>query len=121
MGKNYRLQKSPFIVPTSDKKYIAEHFGKATDGNEQLSIAYMIAPPGWSEPAQNPEFDAYTLVVKGKKQLVVDGVTVIFNPVESIKVNKNNSVQYSNPFKEPCEYVSVCTPAFSMEKTNREE
>jgi ethanolamine utilization protein EutQ len=46
MGKNYRLQKSPFIVPTSDKKYIAEHFGKATDGNEQLSIAHMIAPPG---------------------------------------------------------------------------
>lgn len=121
MGKNYNLQKSPFIVPTSDEKYIAEHFGKATDGNDQLSIAHMVAPPGWSEPAQTPEFDEYTLVVKGKKQLVIDNEIVILSAGESIKVNKNNSVQYSNPFEEPCVYVSICTPAFSMEKVHREE
>lgn len=120
MSKNYTLQKSPFIVPTDDHKYIAEHVGKATDGNNELSIAHMIAPPGWSEPAQTPEFDEYTLVVKGKKQVVVGGESIILNAGESIKVNTNVTVQYSNPFTEPCEYVSICTPAFNLETVNRE-
>jgi ethanolamine utilization protein EutQ len=42
MGENYSLQKAPFIVPTSDEKYIVEHFGKATDKNDQLSIAHLV-------------------------------------------------------------------------------
>lgn len=121
MSKKFKIQKSPFIVPTEDNKYIAEHFGKATDGNDQLSMAHMIAPPGWSEPAQSPEFDEYTLVVKGKKQVVVDNETIVLNAGESIKIYRNTRVQYSNPFEEACEYVSVCTPAFSMETVHRDE
>ncbi|MFD0796737.1 cupin domain-containing protein [Maribacter chungangensis] len=120
MSRNYYLQKSPFIVPTDDDKYIAEHVGKATDGNDKLSIAHMVAPPGWSEPAQTPEFDEYTLVVKGRKKVVVDGDTIILNAGESIKICRSTTVHYSNPFGEPCEYVSVCTPAFSLEKAHRE-
>lgn len=121
MSKKFTIQKSPFIVPTADDKYIAEHFGKATDGNDNLSIAHMIAPPGWSEPSQTPEFDEYTLVVKGKKQLIVDGETIVLSAGESIKVYKNTRVQYANPFAEACEYMSVCTPAFSMDMVHREE
>lgn len=120
MNKKFQLQKSPFIVPTEDNKHIAEHFGKATDGNPNLSIAHMIAPAGWSEPFQTPEFEEYTLVVKGKKQIIVGDETIILNAGESIKINKNVRVQYSNPFEKACEYVSVCTPAFDMEKANRE-
>jgi mannose-6-phosphate isomerase-like protein (cupin superfamily) len=120
MSEKFAIQKSPFIVPTTDDKYIAEHYGKATDGNDNLSIAHMIAPSGWSEPAQTPEFDEYTLVVKGKKQIIVDDETIILNAGESIKINKNVKVQYSNPFQEPCEYVSICTPAFSFDKANRD-
>jgi len=121
MSEKFQIQKSPFIVPTADDKYIAEHFGKATDGNHKLSIAHMVAPPGWSEPAQTPEFDEYTIVITGKKQLVVDGETIVLNAGESIKVYKNTRVQYSNPFTEDCMYVSVCTPAFSLEMVHREE
>ncbi len=116
----FSLQQSPFIVPTEDNKYIAEHFGQATDGNKNLSIAHMIGPPRWSEPAQTPEFDEYTLVVKGKKQVIVGDETIILNAGESIKINKNVRVQYANPFQEPCEYVSICTPAFSLDKANRD-
>lgn len=120
MNKKFQIQTTPFIVPTEDNKYIAEHFGKATDGNPNLSIAHMIAPPGWSEPFQTPDFEEYTLVVNGKKQVIVDDETIILNAGESIKINKNVRVQYANPFQEPCEYVSICTPAFSFDKANRD-
>jgi len=108
-------------VPTNDGKYIAEHFGLATDGNPNISIAHMKAPPGWSEPFQTPEFDEYTLIVRGKKQFIVDGKKIVLSAGESIKILKNTRVQYSNPFEETCEYLAICTPAFSIEKVNREK
>jgi mannose-6-phosphate isomerase-like protein (cupin superfamily) len=120
LKKKYTIQKSPFIVPTTDGKVIEEHFGKATDGNAQISVAHMIAPPNWSEPFQTPEFDEYTYVIKGKKQFIVDGEIVVLEAGESIKLEKNIRVQYSNPFAEPCEYMSVCTPAFSIDLVHRE-
>jgi len=118
--KKYTLQKAPFIVPTDDGKLIEEHFGNATNGNSEVSIAHMIAPPKWSEPFQVPEFDEYTYIIKGKKQFIIEGETVILEAGQSIKTEKNARVQYSNPFDEPCEYLSVCLPAFSLEKVNRE-
>lgn len=118
--KKYTLQTTPFIVPTNDGKLIEEHFGNATNGNSELSIAHMIAPPQWSEPFQVPEFDEYTYIIKGKKQFIIEGETVILEAGQSIKIEKNARVQYSNPFDEPCEYLSVCLPAFSLEKVNRE-
>ena len=52
----YKIQEKPFVVPTTDGKLIEEHFGKATDGNSAISIAHMVAPPGWSEPLPNSKF-----------------------------------------------------------------
>ena len=118
--KSYSVQKAPFIVPTTDGKVIQEHFGLATDQNKDISIAHMIAPPGWSEPFQTPEFDEYTFIIKGKKQFIIDDETVILGAGESIKINRNTRVQYSNPFNELCEYIAICTPAFSIELVNRE-
>ncbi|RYH75399.1 cupin domain-containing protein [Flavobacteriaceae bacterium 144Ye] len=118
--KNYTVQNSPFVVPTNDGKTIKEHFGLATDGNSQLSIAHMTAPPGWSEPFQTPEFDEYTFIIKGQKQFIIENEVVILKAGQSIKINKNVRVQYSNPFTEPCEYLAICLPAFSMDLVNRE-
>lgn len=118
--KNFTIQKSPFVVPTTDGKTIKEHFGLASDGNTDISIAHMTAPPGWSEPFQTPEFDEFTFIIKGKKQFIIDNETVILSAGESIKIKKNTRVQYSNPFTEPCEYLAICTPAFSIEKVHRE-
>lgn len=118
--KRYKIQKSPFIVPTTDGKHIAEHFGLATDGNKDISIAHMIAPAGWSEPFQTPEFDEYTFVIKGKKQFIIENETVVLEAGQSINIVKNTRVQYSNPFIEACEYISICKPAFSMDLVHRE-
>jgi len=119
--KKYTIQKSPFVVPTTDGKLIEEHFGQATDGNSEVSIAHMIAPPGWSEPFQTPEFDEYTFIISGKKQFIIDGDTIVLEAGQSIKINKNTRVQYSNPFDLPCEYLAVCLPAFSIDAVHRED
>ena len=121
MKKKYTLQTQPFVVPTTDGKLIEEHFGGATNQQKDMSIAHMVAPPGWSEPFQTPEFTEYTYVIKGKKQFVIDGDTVVLEQGQSIKIEKNTRVKYSNPFEEVCEYMSVCTPAFSIDTVNREE
>lgn len=115
------VQKTPFIVPTADGKLIEEHFGLASTGESTLSIAHMIAPPGWSEPHQTPAFDEYTLVSRGKKLVEVDGEEVILEGGQSILIKGGTRVRYSNPFDQECEYWSVCLPAFSMEGVYREE
>lgn len=119
--KKYIIQTSPFVVPTTDGKLIEEHFGNATEGGSQISIAHMVAPPGWSEPFQTPEFDEYTYVIKGKKQFIIDEDIVVLDAGQSIKIKKNVRVQYSNPFTEPCEYLAICSPAFSIDKVHRED
>ena len=119
--KKYTIQKSPFVVPTTDSKLIEEHFGLATDNNSEISIAHMVAPAGWSEPFQTPEFDEYTFVIKGKKQFIIDGETIVLEAGQSIRINKNTRVQYSNPFTEPCKYLAICLPAFSIDLVNRED
>ena len=116
----YKIQKSPVVVPTTDGKLIEEHWGLASDGNSNISIAHMIAPPQWSEPFQTPQFDEYTYIIRGKKQFIVDEEVLILKAGESIKIEKNTRVQYSNPFDEPCEYLAICRPAFSIDLANRD-
>lgn len=118
--KGYTIQKSPFVVPTDDGKIIKEHFGLASKGDSKISIAHMVAPAGWSEPFQTPEFDEFTFIIKGKKQFIINDETVVLSAGESIKIEKNNRVQYSNPFEDPCEYLAICIPAFSTDRVNRE-
>lgn len=81
----------------------------------------MVAPPGWSEPFQTPEFDEYTYIFRGKKQFIIDGETVILSAGESIHIQKNVRVQYANPFEQECEYLAICAPAFSILSVNREK
>jgi mannose-6-phosphate isomerase-like protein (cupin superfamily) len=117
---SYIKQDNPVRIPTGDNKIIEEHFGRVSQPAGDLSIAHMIAPPGWSEPQQHPEFDEFTLVSSGKKLFEVDGEEIVVSAGQSILVKKGSRVRYSNPFAEPCEYWSVCIPAFTIETANRE-
>ncbi len=121
MSSSYVLQQEPFVVPTTDGKLIEEHFGRVISNEPRLSIAHMVAPSGWSEPFQNPEFDEYTMIVRGRKQIEIDGEIVTLKVGESLLVRKGARVRYSNPFEEEAEYWSVCVPAFSIDLVNREE
>ncbi|POS02535.1 cupin domain-containing protein [Flavobacterium croceum] len=119
--KKYLIQKNPFVVPTTDGKLIEEHHGKVATQNNAISIAHMVAPPKWSEPFQTPEFDEYTYIISGKKQFIIDDDIVVLEKGQSIKIEANTRVQYSNPFDEPCEYIAICTPAFDFNKVHREQ
>ena len=90
MSEKYHIKKSPFIVPTTDGKLIEEHFGMVTDQNSQISITHMIAPPHWREHFQTPEFDEYTYIIRGKKQLIIDGEKIILESGQSIKIKKKH-------------------------------
>lgn len=115
----FRVQKSPFVVPTTDGKSIVEHWGNST-GNAEISIAHMKAPAGWSEPHQIPEFSEFTLILKGSKLFEIDEEKVVLKAGESILIEKGARVRYSNPFDEECVYIAICLPAFSMDLVNRE-
>lgn len=117
----YLLQNNPAIVPADGGKLIEEHFGRLATQTERLSIARMVAPPGWSEPFQMPGFDEWTLVYSGKKQIEADGDIIMLEAGQSILINKGTKVRYSNPFDEPCSYWSVCLPAFSIDTVNRDD
>jgi quercetin dioxygenase-like cupin family protein len=65
----------------------------------------MVAPPKWSEPYQTPEFEEYTYIIRGKKQFIIEDETIILEAGQSIKIEKNTRVQYSNPFDQECEYI----------------
>lgn len=116
----YKIQKSPFIVPTTDGKLIEEIWGNST-GNSGISIAHMVAPPNWSEPFQTPKFDEFTYIIKGKKQFEINGEIVVLETGQSIMIEKGARVRYSNPFENPCDYLAICLPAFSMDLVNRED
>ena len=120
MSKKYKIQANPSVVPTNDGKLIEEHWGNST-GNSNISIAHMVAPSGWSEPHQSPDFDEFTLIIKGKKQFEIDGEIQVLEAGQSILIQKGARVRYSNPFDSECEYIAICLPAFSMELVNREE
>jgi ethanolamine utilization protein EutQ len=119
--KKYIIQNSPFVVPTTDGKLIEEHHGMASTYNNDISIAHMIAPPGWSEPFQTPEFEEYTYIISGKKQFIIESEKIVLEAGQSIKIESNTRVQYSNPFDEKCEYIAICKPAFDFTKVHREE
>ena len=119
MSRKYKIQKNPFVVPTTDGKLIQEHWGNST-GNSEISIAHMVAPPHWSEPHQTPDFDEFTIIMRGKKQFEIDGETVVLEAGQSILIQKGARIRYSNPFEEECEYLAICLPAFSMDLVNRE-
>ena len=116
----YEIQRTPFIVPTTDGKWIEEHFGQASKGDRDLSLARMVAPPGWSEPFQTARFDEYTLVIRGRKMVEIGEERIVLEKGSSILVRQGTRVRYSNPFGDETEYVSLCVPAFSPERVHRE-
>lgn len=101
-------------------KIISEFFGRVNSETGETSIAHMISPAGWSEPGQTPEFDEYTVVLKGKLKVETEKETFIVSAGQAILAEKNKWVRYSTPLEDGAEYVAVCIPAFSPGMVNRD-
>lgn len=102
------------------QKVIEEFFGRITSNNNNISIARMMSPVGWEEPGQQPEFDEYTVVVRGSLQVELKDGTHYVHAGQAILVEKGEWVRYSTPFEGGAEYVAICMPAFSIDTVNRE-
>ncbi len=101
-------------------KSIEEFVGRVNSGTESLSIARMVSPSGWSEPGQKPEFDEFTVVLRGELQVETrEGVHRV-GAGQGIIVERGEWVRYSTPGPEGAEYMAVCLPAFSPGSVHRD-
>ena len=111
---------SPTRIPVPGGKVIDEYVGRVNTAEQRVSVAHMKAPAGWSEPAQAPAFDEYTVVLAGTLLVHHDGGTLEVRGGEAVLTPAGEQVQYSvGP--EGAEYVAVCLPAFAPELANRAE
>jgi ethanolamine utilization protein EutQ (cupin superfamily) len=114
--------KQPTIIKAAGNKpkIIEEFIGRMNSKTETMSIALMKSPSGWIEPGQTPEFDEYTLVLKGMLRVATKNGTYNVNAGEAIITSQGEWVQYSTPGPDGAEYVAVCRPAFSPEIVHRD-
>ena len=118
----------PTLIPTpttieaagNKPKIILEHVGRVNTRNAGLSIAHMKSPSGWVEPGQTPEFEEYTLVLKGMLRVEYQGGHHDVKAGQTIIARPGEWIRYSSPGEEGAEYIAVCMPAFSPDTVHRD-
>ena len=109
------------IVAAGNKpKAIDEYVGRVTTKTDAVSVAHMRSPAGWLEPGQTPEFDEYTVVLKGMLRVEHAGGTIDVHAGQAVIAPRGEWVQYSSPGAEGAEYIAVCVPAFSPDSVHRD-
>jgi quercetin dioxygenase-like cupin family protein len=101
-------------------KVIEEFIGRANSGTTAASIARMASPPGWSEAGQTPDFDEYTVVLRGALRVETRDNVHDVAAGEAIISPAGEWVRYSSPAAGGAEYIAVCVPAFSPETVHRD-
>ncbi|MBX3127835.1 MAG: cupin [Polyangiaceae bacterium] len=102
-------------------KLIDEYFGRVNSNTEAVSIAHMRSPGGWVEPGQRPEFDEYTVVLRGLLRVEHEGGVLEVNAGQGVLTRAGEWVRYGTPDAEGAEYIAVCLPAFAMDTVHRDE
>jgi mannose-6-phosphate isomerase-like protein (cupin superfamily) len=115
--------KSPTIIKAAGNKpkKIEEFIGQVNSKTKAVSIARMKSPPGWIEPGQTPEFDEYTIVLKGLLRVESESETMDIHAGEAVISPCGQWVRYSSPGPVGAEYIAVCLPAFSPETVHRDK
>ncbi|MGE0791744.1 MAG: cupin domain-containing protein [Sandaracinaceae bacterium] len=118
--KGYRKVERATKIDVPGGKLIEELFGRVNTGTDDFSLAHMVAPPGWGEPAQTPRFGELTIMIRGRMRIDVAEDVVVLEAGQSFWVDPDVRVRYSNPFDEESEYYAVCIPAFSPDAARRD-
>jgi mannose-6-phosphate isomerase-like protein (cupin superfamily) len=113
-----QLIAAPTCIPVPGNKIIDEYIGRVNSGDTQASVAHMRSPAGWSEPGQRPEFDEYTVVLKGMMRVEHEGGATEVKAGQAMIARKGEWVRYSTP--DGAEYVAICVPAFSPDTVHRD-
>jgi len=116
------IQQPKMVLAAGNKhKEIAEYVGRLNSATEALSIAHMQSPAGWIEPGQIPEFDEYTVVLRGTLRVETRAETIDVKAGQAILARRGEWVRYSTLASNGAQYVAVCMPAFSPELVRRDE
>lgn len=102
-------------------KLIDEYIGRINTQTSSVSVAHMRSPQGWEEPGQTPEFDEFTVVLKGTLRVRYKGGEIIVAAGQAAIAHRGEWIQYSTPAEGGAEYIAVCLPAFSMETVHRDD
>lgn len=116
------LIKSPTQIKAAGNKpkIIDEFIGRVNSNTTAISIARMQSPAGWVEPGQTPEFDEYTIVLRGMLRVQYKGGSMDVRAGQAVIARAGEWVQYGSPETEGAEYIAVCLPAFSMNTVHRD-
>lgn len=101
-------------------KLIDEYIGRVNSQTAGASVAHMRSPGGWIEPGQTPEFDEFTIVLKGMIRVEHKGGITDVHAGQAIVAHAGEWIRYSTPDEGGAEYIAVCVPAFSMETVHRD-
>ena len=112
---------APTSIPVPGGKAINEYVGRVNSATEAVSVARMTAPGGWAEPAQTPEFDEVTLVLRGTVRVEHDGGALDVRAGEAVLTRAGERIRYLTPDPEGAEYVAICLPAFAPDLAHRED
>lgn len=101
-------------------KIIDEYIGRVNTQTEAASVAHMRSPSGWVEPGQRPDFEEFTLVLRGTLRVEFEGGAYDVGAGQAVITPAGEWVRYSTPGEEGAEYIAVCVPAFSPDTVNRD-
>jgi mannose-6-phosphate isomerase-like protein (cupin superfamily) len=101
-------------------KIIDEYIGRVNSAEGKVSVAHMRSPGGWQEPGQRPEFDEFTVVLKGVLQVEYEGGVMQVHAGQAVHTRPGEWIRYSTPFEDGAEYIAVCLPAFSPQQVHRD-
>ena len=102
-------------------KLIDEYVGRVNSATRTVSVAHMRSPGGWQEPGQTPEFEEYTVVLKGLLRVQYRDGSLDVRAGQAVITHAGEWVRYSTPEPDGAEYIAVCHPAFGMETVHRDE
>lgn len=116
------IPKAARITSAGNKpKLIDEYIGRVNSNTTEASVAHMRSPSGWLEPGQTPEFDEFTVVLKGIVRVEFKTGSLEVKAGQAVIAPKGEWVRYSTPHPDGAEYIAVCLPAFSLEGVHRDE
>ena len=119
----------PTLIPEATRitaagnkpKLIDEYIGRVNSKTAGVSVAHMRSPQGWVEPGQTPEFDEFTVVLKGTLHVRHKTGELDVPAGQAVITYRGEWVQYSTPVEGGAEYIAVCLPAFSMKTVHRDQ
>lgn len=110
---------APAQIPVPGGKIIEEYVGHASSGDDLVSVAHMLAPAGWDEPAQEPEFDEFTVVLEGSIDVEHDDGVTHVRAGQAVITRAGERIRYTTT--EGARYIAVCLPAFHGDLVHRED